>query len=66
MYEIESNILLPEEPEAIVVDEQSDEYGPTPEQKRMYLKQRQALPLSIKVKLTERRMGIAGLRVKEK
>ena len=32
-------------------------YGVTPEQKLMYLKQRQAMPLSIKIKMTERRIA---------
>lgn len=55
MYEIESNIPMPEEPEVAQI--QNDEfYGATPEQKRMYLKQRQCLPLSIKVDLTKRRI----------
>lgn len=63
MFEIESGIPFPEEIKptntSIVISKvvQDDEfYGATSEQKRAYLIQRQLLPLSVKIRLTERRI----------
>ena len=55
-YEIENiPVVVPVIP--VVKPIQDDEfYGATPEQRRMYLKQRQSLPLSVKVALTKRRI----------